>query len=94
MRSLLIALLIASTITSASQTRADSLRLVMETLKYFDLQFNESEVDSMLSGLVENKELYSSMHKTYPPNDLVYPFAFNPAPGLKVSNKKEKISWE
>ena len=94
MRSLLIALLIASTITSASQTRADSLRLVMETLKYFDLQFNESEVDSMLSGLVENKELYSSMHKTYPPNDLVYPFAFNPAPGLKVSNKKEKISWD
>ena len=34
------------------------------------------------------------MHRYYPPNDLRYPFAFNPAPvGTKISSVREKINW-
>ncbi|HET9430293.1 MAG TPA: amidase [Chitinophagaceae bacterium] len=77
-----------------SQSKSDSIHLIREALTYYDLNFSESEVDSMLDNMKENRALYTSMHQFYPPNQLPYPFAFNPLIGQKVSGKKEKISWE
>lgn len=80
--------------TAFAQTRTDSIRMLQEALRWYDLNFTESEVDSMLDGLKENRDIYNKMHQTYPPNDLPYPFAFDPAIGMKVPGKKEKITWD
>ncbi|HEX4876297.1 MAG TPA: amidase [Chitinophagaceae bacterium] len=79
---------------SQAQNKADSIRLVQDALKLYDLSFTEAEVDSMLDGLKENKDVYYSMHKLYPPNNLAYPFAFIPAPGFRVSNRRDRINFD
>jgi Asp-tRNA(Asn)/Glu-tRNA(Gln) amidotransferase A subunit family amidase len=94
MRFLLLLLFLIILSTGYSQTRADSIKGIQNALKYYDLSFTDAEVDSMLDGLKENKEVYYNMHRFYPPNDLTYPFAFIPAPGMKVPSKKEKINWD
>jgi Asp-tRNA(Asn)/Glu-tRNA(Gln) amidotransferase A subunit family amidase len=93
MRYLLLCFFACITLAARSQTHADSIRLVQEAFRLYDLSFTEAEADSMLDGLKENKDVYYQMHKLYPPNQLSYPFAFLPAPGLKIASKKEKISW-
>ena len=83
-----------SCMTAQSQTKPDSIKLVQDALKLYDLSFTEAEVDSMLDGLKENKDVYYKMHKLFPPNDLSYPFAFVPAPGMRVPTRRERISWD
>lgn len=77
-----------------SQTRADTIKIVQEALKLSDLTFSESEVDSMLDGLRENKDVYYRMHQHLPPNVLVYPFAFDPSPGVKPPSRNARIKWQ
>ncbi len=78
-----------------AQTKTDSLALIRNTVKLYDLDFTDAEADSMLGNLNNYFQLYKGMHKTLPANDIPYPFAFHPAPpGMKVSGKKEKISWD
>ncbi len=102
MRSFFLLLLLATSFVSQAQTttssqqptKTDSIRIIRDALVLYDLSFTDAEIDSMLDGLNKSKDLYYKMHRFYPPNDLTYPFAFNPAPGTKVSGKKEKISWD
>src|SRR5687767_8279734 len=94
MRAICFAFLLLASIAGHTQTKADSIRMVKDALKLYDLAFTDAEIDSMLDGLKENRDVYYAMHKFYPPNELTYPFAFIPAPGMKVSNKKEKLSWD
>ncbi len=95
MRYLFTALLCTSLVAAKAQTRADSIQLIRNTVKFYDLDFTDAEADSMLGNLNNYMLLYKGMHKTLPANDIPYPFAFHPAPtGMKVSTKKEKISWD
>jgi len=95
MKFFLSLLLIVYTWAAHSQTRNDSIQLIRNTVKWYDLDFTDAEADSMLGNLNNYLLLYKSMHRTYPANDIPFPFAFNPAPaGLKVSTKKEKIYWD
>jgi Asp-tRNA(Asn)/Glu-tRNA(Gln) amidotransferase A subunit family amidase len=75
--------------------KADTIRLIQQTVKLYDLDFTDAEADSMLGNINNNLQLYKGMHKTLPANDIPYPFAFNPAPlGTKVPAKKIKINWD
>ena len=77
-----------------SQTKADSILLVRQTVNLYDLDFTEAEADSMLESITDFYQLYKGLHRTLPANDIPYPFAFNPAPaGMKLATKKEKIAW-
>ncbi|MGB5026941.1 MAG: amidase [Chitinophagaceae bacterium] len=77
-----------------SQTKADSILLVRQTVNLYDLDFTEAEADSMLESITDFYQLYKGLHRTLPANDIPYPFAFNPAPaGMKIATKKEKIAW-
>jgi len=77
-----------------SQTKADSILLVRQTVNLYDLDFTEAEADSMLESITDFYQLYKGLHRTLPANNIPYPFAFNPAPaGMKIATKKEKIAW-
>ncbi|NOT50787.1 MAG: amidase [Chitinophagaceae bacterium] len=94
MRYFLLPLLFLS-VAANSQTRADSLQLIKNTVKLYDLEYTDAEADSMVGNINNYFQLYKNMHKTLPANDIPFPFGFNPAPaGVKVSNKKERISWD
>lgn len=78
-----------------AQNRADTVQFIRNSAKWYDLDFTESEADSMIGNLGNYLFLYKSMHRTLPTNDITYPFAFQPAPpGMKISTKKEKIYWD
>lgn len=78
-----------------SQVKTDTIQLIRNSAKLYDLEFTDSEADSMIGNLNNYLFLYKGMHKTLPSNDIPYPFAFHPAPmDMKVSTKKEKISWD
>jgi Asp-tRNA(Asn)/Glu-tRNA(Gln) amidotransferase A subunit family amidase len=94
MRYLFTAFLCTTLVASKAQTRADSVQLIRNTVKLYDLDFTDAEADSMLGNLNNYLQLYKGMHKTLPANDIPYPFAFHPEPmGMKVPDKIEKISW-
>ncbi len=94
MKYILIAL-ICSSLAAKSQTRPDSIQLIKNTVKLYDLEYTDAEADSMIGNLNNYYQLYKGMHKTLPANDIPYPFAFHPAPaGMKVPGKPEKISWD
>lgn len=76
-----------------AQTKADSIRMMGEMVKFFDLGFTDAELDSMMEGVKENYDLYRKMHKLYPPNDLPFPFAFHPAPyGMNITRTPQTVS--
>ncbi|MCW3117852.1 MAG: amidase, partial [Chitinophagaceae bacterium] len=82
-------------IITRAQTKADSLQLIRNMVKLYDLEFTAPEADSMLDGLNHFTGLYKGMHRTLPANDIPYPFAFSPAPyGYAIPIKQEKIDWE
>ena len=63
-----------------AQTKADTIHFIKEAAQLYDLDFTESEADSMIGNVMSNLQLYKAMHKTLPTNDIPYPFAFNPIP--------------
>ena len=78
-----------------AQTKEDSIQLIRNAVKLYDLDFTEAEGDSMLDNTIEYHDLYRGMHKTLPTNDIPYPFAFNPLPyGETVPTKQQKIVWD
>ncbi|HUR66775.1 MAG TPA: amidase [Chitinophagaceae bacterium] len=85
-------LLICTRIT-AQFNKADSLQLIRNTVKLYDLDFTDAEADSMLGNIRNYTQLYKAMHKNYLANDITYPFAFHPAPGMIIPSQKEKITW-
>lgn len=77
------------------QTRKDSLMVIEKSLQLIDLDFTEQELDSMLDDVKQNTRIYENMHKQFPPNNLPYPFAFNPAPyGFKIPQNQQKVVWD
>jgi Asp-tRNA(Asn)/Glu-tRNA(Gln) amidotransferase A subunit family amidase len=63
-------------------------------VKLYDLDYTDSEADSLLGQLTYNLSLYKAMHKTLPANSMTFPFAFNPLPaGNTIPIKQEKINW-
>ncbi len=78
-----------------AQTKADSIQLIRNTVKLYDLDFTNAEADSMLNNVKGYTDNYKALHKTLPTNDIPYPFAFNPLPnGETVPTKQQKIVWE
>lgn len=78
-----------------AQTKVDSLQLIQQNAKWLDLEFTNAEADSMIGTLNNYTQLYKALHKSFPTNDIPYPFAFQPAPqGFKIPTTKEKIQWE
>jgi Asp-tRNA(Asn)/Glu-tRNA(Gln) amidotransferase A subunit family amidase len=79
---------------ASGQSRSDSVQLIRNAVKLFDLDFTEPEADSMLGQLNSNFSIYKSMHQSLPSNDIPYPFAFDPLPfGETIPVKQEKINW-
>lgn len=63
--------------------------------KVIGLTFTSSEKDSMLEDLRGNSENYRKMRKLPIPNDLSYPFAFQPHPaGYTVPKDQQETKWE
>lgn len=76
-----------------AQTKADTIDLIRQTAKLYDLDFTEAEADSMLGNVYANLSLYKGMHRTLPTNDIPFPFAFNPVPyGKDISRTPQTVS--
>ena len=94
MRYCITLLFIAYATFAQAQTKIDSIRLIQQTVKLYDLDFTDAEADSMLEEVSYNTQLYKGMHKTLPANDIPYPFAFNPAPlNSKMPTNQIRINW-
>jgi Asp-tRNA(Asn)/Glu-tRNA(Gln) amidotransferase A subunit family amidase len=79
----------------SAQTKSDSIQLVRNTVALYDLEFTDTEADSMLNALRFYKTLYKRMHQTLPNNNIPYPFAFSPLPfGNVVPTNQQKIAWQ
>lgn len=62
--------------------------------RLLDLSFSASETDSMLDGVKENAELYAELHQLPLPNNLSYPFGFDPRPvGFAIPTKQQPVNW-
>lgn len=95
MRSIITAICLITQLSLFAQTKADSIQLIRNTAKFYDLDFTDAEADSMLDNVKDYTENYKALHKTLPTNDIPYPFAFNPLPhGERVPTKQEKIVWD
>ena len=95
MRFLKVAICLIVPVSLLAQTKSDSLQLLRNTLKLYDLDFTQAEADSMLDNIENFTENYKALHKTLPTNDIPYPFAFNPLPhGETIPTKQEKIVWD
>jgi hypothetical protein len=78
MKRLVAILFLVVSVALNAQTKSDSVNVVQNWAKWYDLDFTSSEADSMLNNLVFWKQIYVRMHQRLPKNDLAYPFAFNP----------------
>jgi len=80
---------------SFAQGRKDSLRFLQDVAKLNNLNFTEAETDSLLGNIIMFKSIYQRMHRELPPNDLAFPFAFNPAPyGFTIPTKQVQPVWD
>lgn len=88
-------MIILCSFNANAQTKNDSIQLIRNAVKLYDLDFTEAEADSMLAQLRFNYSIYKGMHQTLPANSIPYPFAFNPLPfGNSIPVKQEKINWQ
>jgi hypothetical protein len=85
MRFLIAAIFLIVPISLLAQTKRDSIQLLRNTVKLYDLDLTEPEADSMLDNIKDFTENYKALHKTLPANDIPYPFAFDPLPHAKQS---------
>jgi len=93
MRNILAVLFACIMINASAQTKSDTIRLIQNTVKLYDLDFTDAEVDSLIGSLNNYTDNYRSLHKTLPANDLAFPFGFQPTKD-KPSSKREKIFWD
>jgi len=95
MKRVMILFCIFCVMVASGQTKTDSVQLIRNAVKLYDLDFTEAEADSMLAQLRFSATIYKGMHQTLPTNDIPYPFAFNPLPfGNTVPSKQDKINWD
>ncbi len=58
------------------------------------LDFTAAEKDSMADGLRDNLKMYEGLRKQPIPNDLAYPFGFQPALGSgRTAGMQKEINW-
>jgi len=82
-------------IIAHGQTKTDSIKLIRNMAKLYDLEFTEQESDSMLDGVNFFTSLYKELHRTLPANSIPYPLVFDPVPrGYPVPVIQNKIEWE
>ena len=94
MKKLTCVIFVFFSLNAFSQSHNDTIKLIQQTVSLYDLDFTQSEADSMISSLVSQKRIYTRMHQQLPKNDLSYPFAFNPAPtGFNVPKNQPVIQW-
>ena len=80
---------------SNAQTHQDTIRMIRETTRLYDLDFTEEEADSMIGNINNYNFILKGMHRSMLSNDVPFPFAFHPAPaGMNISTKKEKLFWD
>jgi Asp-tRNA(Asn)/Glu-tRNA(Gln) amidotransferase A subunit family amidase len=78
-----------------AQSKRDSIKQVQNFGKYYDLNFTEAEVDSLLGSLIGFTATYKALHSRDLANNVPFPFAFNPAPyGYKVPTDQKPINWK
>lgn len=95
MRHFIVMLFCFLAFNASAQTKEDTIRQIQAWAKWYDLNFTTAESDSLMGSLETFQRTYQAMHKTYPKNDLAFPFAFNPAPaGTKIPNDQKKIVWD
>lgn len=95
MKKLLLLICLCGILDVHAQTKNDSIQQVREFARWLDLELTGAEADSVQGELRDYTNLYRSMHRTYPKNDLPYPFAFQPAPyGFKIPDKQIRINWD
>lgn len=95
MRKLFTVLALGISSLSFCQTHQDSLRFLQQVATLYDLNFTESEADSLQRNILGMKSIYAQMHKELPKNDIAFTFAFNPAPyGFVVPTAQQKITWQ
>jgi Asp-tRNA(Asn)/Glu-tRNA(Gln) amidotransferase A subunit family amidase len=80
MKLTIIAVLLFYTFIGTAQTKTDTIRLVQNAVKLYDLEFTDAEADSLIGNLNNYTRLYQGMHKNLPDNSIPFPFAFNPLP--------------
>jgi Asp-tRNA(Asn)/Glu-tRNA(Gln) amidotransferase A subunit family amidase len=80
MKFFITALLATTAFVSPAQTKTDTIKLVQQAVRLYDLEFTDAEADSLIGNLGFYNNLYKGMHKTLPENSIPFPFAFNPVP--------------
>ncbi|TMI63032.1 MAG: amidase [Bacteroidetes bacterium] len=92
MRIYITAFLLLFFVTVKAQTKQDTIKLLRSTAMLYDLEYSDSEADSMIGNIRNNLQLYQGMHKTLPTNDIPYPFAFSPIPfGNEIKRTAQKV---
>lgn len=95
MKKVLFLAVLFYSITVQAQTKKDTIDHIRKTASYFDLNFTQTEADSMTDGLREYSDLYKSLHQQNISNNQPYPFAFRPAPAhYEFPFIQQKINWQ
>ena len=66
MRFLIPVILLAMPMPLLAQSKSDSIQLIRNTVKLYDLDFTKAEADSMLDNVKDFTENYKALHKTLP----------------------------
>lgn len=94
MRQAFLLLWLCAGTIAAAQTKQDTIALLQRTAALYNLEITEAEADSMLGDIKSYTSVITNMHKTAPANNLLYPFAYEPAPvGFKIPTAQQKIDW-
>ncbi|HEY1112434.1 MAG TPA: amidase [Chitinophagaceae bacterium] len=94
MRKLLAILAFVLPLSLLAQNKGDTIQLLQKTAALYDLQLTMAEADSMTEGIREYNDVYKNMHRMLPSNELLYPFAYEPAPpGYAIPTAQQKIDW-
>jgi Asp-tRNA(Asn)/Glu-tRNA(Gln) amidotransferase A subunit family amidase len=87
-------LLLLTLLSICLQAQQIDTTTVNQAERLIGLEFTAAEKDSMLDGLKENRVNYDKMHGVPIPNQLAYPFAFQPTPaGWAIPTKQNTITW-
>jgi Asp-tRNA(Asn)/Glu-tRNA(Gln) amidotransferase A subunit family amidase len=62
--------------------------------KLFDISFNDKEIDTMFSDVIDNEKNYKLMHKLSLKNSVPLSLWQSPVlPGMKFNKKQETVNW-
>ena len=78
MQFFLAATFLAIQLTAFAQTKADTIQLIRNSVKLYDLEFSDAEADSMIDGITYFNGIYKNVHKMLPANDIPLPPNVNP----------------